>query len=102
MNNQKYHLEKSNFLGGYALHNNANGAVSSSIVWSVPIDANTSIIRMYSDEMAYMKYGTSANSSVYDYMIPPNSSLDIYNIVHANTVSFIANANTCSIKVTEY
>jgi hypothetical protein len=102
MNNQKYNLQKGQFLGGFAFNNYSNSAVGTATSWSVPVDANCSIIRMYSDEMAYMKYGTSANSSVYDYLIPPNSSLDIYNMVQANTVSFVANANTCSIKVSEY
>jgi len=102
MNNQKYHLQKSNFLGGYALHNHANGAVSSSIVWSVPIDANTSIIRMYSDNFVFAKYNGTANSSFYDYFIPGNTAVDIYNIPLANTISFIADSANASIKVTQY
>ena len=102
MTNQKYHLQKSNFLGGFSFRNDSNNVVGSTASWTVPVDANCSIIRMYSDNMAYMKYGTTANSSVYDYLIPPNCSIDIYNMVSANATSFIADANNCSIRVTQY
>ena len=102
MDTHIYKLQKSNFLGGLALVNNSNNEVSSASVWTIPVTSNTSIIRMFSDNMAYMAYGTTANSIIYDYLLPANASIDIYNIVNANNVSFIADSANCKIKISQY
>lgn len=99
---QKYHLQKQNFIGGFSLQTNANNVVNSNVAWSIPINGNTSIIRMYSNSFVYSKYNGSANSSSYDYFIPENTSVDIYNIPQANTITFISDTGTSWMRVTQY
>jgi len=97
-----YYTQKVNLLGGYSISVDGNTEVTSASTWEVSIDANTSIIRMRSDELAYMKYDSEATSSDYDYFIPGNSTLDIYNIVNANTISIIADSANCHVLVSQY
>jgi len=60
-----YSTQSLSLLGSYAQAVNSNTEVVSDSAWEVSIDANTSIIRMRSDELAYMKYDTEATSSDY-------------------------------------
>lgn len=102
MKKYNYHLQKTAILGGYSIASHANNDVSSSAVWSMPIEANTSIVRMYSTNFAYLKWDGDATSTDYDYFIPENSSVDIYNLVGATTISFISDSANSFIRVTEY
>ena len=65
----KYSQQRGETLGGYAITNSANNAVTSSVAWNVPIDSNTSIIRIFSDNASYFKYDSNASISLYDYFI---------------------------------
>ena len=99
---KKYFQQRGETLGGYALSNSANGAVTSSEAWNVHIDSNTSIIRIFSDNASYLKYDSNAGKSSYDYFIPENASIDIANLVNANTITIIADSLDCSVKISQY
>ena len=99
---QHYQLQKQHYIGGYSLQNNANTALNSTTNWTINIASNCSIIRIYSSNSAFSKYMGNANNSVYDYFIPANSFVDIYNFPVANSMSFIAESGNCSIKVSQY
>lgn len=99
---KKYFQQRVATLGGYAISNSANSAVTASVAWNVPIDSNTSIIRIFSDNASYFKYDSDASNSLYDYFIPENAAIDIANLVNANTITIIADSSNCSIKISQY
>lgn len=99
---QHYHLQKQNYIGGLSLQNDANTSLSSTGNWTINLNSNCSIIRVYSNNSAFLKYSGTANSSIYDYYVPANTFLDIYNYPIANNIGLIAESTTCSIKVSQY
>lgn len=99
---EKYFLTKDVLIGGYAIKNYANSFLTSTAPWTITMDANTSIIRIYTDNAAYFSYGNSVSSNTYDYYIPSYSSVDLYNYPAATIGSFVADTANCNIKVTCY
>lgn len=99
---QHYHLQKQNYIGGLSLQNDANTSLTSTENWSINLTSNCSIIRVFSNNSAFLKYSGIANSSIYDYYVPANTFLDIYNYPIANSISLVAESSTCSIKVSQY
>lgn len=89
-------------LGGFAVTSSSNTEVVPSVDWEVSVDANTTIIRMRSEELAYMKYNAAASSDDYDYFLPPNTTVDIYNLIGASTLSIIAHSSNSHVLITQY
>lgn len=100
---KKYYQQKQQLLGGYALTTTSNTAVSSSISWGVPVTSNTSIVRIYSENYSsLLKYNSSANTSSWDYVIPANSVLDLYNYPSVTSVNVIGDGGSPKVRIAQY
>jgi len=88
-----YYQQKQVLLGGAALQVNTNLALTSAT--SISITANTSIIRIYVEDSAvYLRYNATATSSAWDYIIPYNGVLDLYNIPSISSISILSTSSS--------
>jgi len=91
-------------LGGKAISKDSNTTVLTSTAWNIDIDANTTILRILSeDSTVFLKYDGSATSIDWDYVIPFGGVLDINkDLANANTISIISTSVRGSVHVGQY
>lgn len=99
---KKFIQQKQQLLGSKVLARHSNTSVSTSNSWNVTLDANTSLIRVYSDNDCYLTINASANTSNWDYIIPSLNLIDLYNYENATSVGIIAKTANSSVIIGEY
>lgn len=100
---QIYFQQKQQLLGGSALTTSSNTAVSTSVSWSVPVTSNTSVVRIYSENYSsLLKYNATANTASWDYVIPANGVLDLYNFPSVTSVNVVGDGGSPKVRIAQY